>query len=297
MKRATELPRPWCPGSGQADDEDKSLWASGAAKRAYVAAGIDSEKLVSLEAAVASWTTVAVAYSGGVDSTLLAWILGHVVGKQIHLYLVKSPFLANREEMAAHTVAGTLGFSLSVLSVDPLAEQAVRANPPDRCYHCKAIMTEAIDRHRPDGAVVVDGSHADDALEDRPGRKALMERGVRSPFALSGWTKEDIRRVARLAGLPNDSKPSQSCLATRVPYGTPLEAGILKRIEVAEDFLYRLGCTHVRVRWQSGDAKIQVGSADRVLLSRSTVWERLLGHMAKLGFARTILDPAPLRSD
>ncbi len=257
----------------------------------------DFEKMARLEAVTASWQAVAVAYSGGVDSTLLAWLCGRVLGKSVHLYLVQSPFLSTRELISAQAIARKLHLPLKILPLDLLALKTVRENDSSRCYHCKAAIIEAIFRARLDGAVVVDGSHVDDAQEDRPGRKALFEKGVASPFALAEWTKKDIRRFARNAGLSNWNKPSQSCLATRVPFGTPLEAGILKRIEAAEDILYQVGCVRVRVRWHGVEARIQVGRDDMNVVREPTVYDHVSQHMRQLGFSRVVLDSTPLSSD
>ncbi|MEJ5364198.1 MAG: ATP-dependent sacrificial sulfur transferase LarE [Desulfosoma sp.] len=262
-----------------------------------VRAAVGSEKTRRLEAVTAAFEAAAIAYSGGVDSTLLAYLLARVFKKRVKAVLVKSPFLAAREEAAALCVAAALQLPLEVLSVNLLAEAAVRENGPDRCYRCKAVLMETVLQKVDEGWGVVDGSHAGDAEKDRPGRKALGEKGVLSPLALAGWAKEDIRRTARAVGLPNWNKPSQSCLATRIPHGTPLDMDLLKRIEAAEDFLHETGCRHVRVRWISGSAKIQLGSADIPIVKDAAVHARLLSHMKQLGFSQIFVDPAPYPTD
>ncbi|MGQ9483842.1 MAG: ATP-dependent sacrificial sulfur transferase LarE [Desulfosoma sp.] len=254
------------------------------------------EKMARLEAVAAPWKAVAVAYSGGVDSTVLAWLLHHAFGKPVHLYLVKSPFLAVRELSSAQSVAQALNLPLQILPLDLLAVEAVRINDAHRCYYCKAAVMDAIGQKRTPGTVVVDGSHADDAIEDRPGRKALVEKGILSPLALAGWTKVDIRRIARAAGLPNWNKPSESCLATRVPYGTQVCAAMLERIEAAEELLYGMGCLQVRVRCRGERARIQVGREDARRLHDAQRWAQLLRHMARLGFFHVELDSTPLSS-
>lgn len=258
---------------------------------------IGAEKMARLEAVTAPFKSVAVAYSGGVDSTLLAFLLTWVFQKRVKAVLVRSPLLAAREEAAAQAAAAALRLPLEVLSVDLLAAPGVGENGPDRCYRCKAALIEAVFREVGDGWVMVEGSHAGDAKKDRPGRKALAEKGVLSPLALAGWTKDDIRRAARAFGLPNWNKPSQSCLATRIPHGTPLDVELLKRIEAAEDFLQETGCRHVRVRWVSGGARIQVGSADIPILKVPEVYARLLSRMKQLGFSEIFEDPAPYPTD
>lgn len=260
-------------------------------------AGLQTEKAALLEAVTAPFEAMTVAYSGGVDSTLLAWLLSKAFGKRLIAVLVKSPFLAAREETTALSVASTLRLPVKVLPLNLLGVDDVRENGPDRCYRCKAALIDAVFREVGAGWVVVDGSHAGDAEKDRPGRKALKEKGVLSPFALAGWTKEDIRRTARACELPNWNKPSQSCLATRVPHGIPLDECLLKRIEAAEDILWEAGCRQVRVRWVSGDAKIQVAPDDMEILKAPEADQRLFSRIRQLGFPHIILDPAPYPMD
>ncbi len=258
---------------------------------------IPSEKTALLETVTAPFEALAVAYSGGVDSTLLAWLLRHLFGKRVWAILVKSPFLSAREEAAALSVARALALPLKVLPLDLLAVDGVRENGPDRCYRCKAALIDAIVREVGDGWTVVDGSHAGDAAKDRPGRKALEEKGVLSPFAVAGWTKKDIRRAAQAFGLPNWNKPSQSCLATRVPCGTPLNTGLLRQIEAAEEILWEAGCRQVRVRWAAGDAKLHVGAEDIPIVKTPRVYQDMLSRMKQLAFSQVILDPAPYPTD
>ncbi|WP_448382651.1 hypothetical protein [Desulfosoma sp.] len=262
-----------------------------------VRAAVGPEKTARLEALAAPLDAVVAAYSGGVDSTLLAFLLARVFKKRVQAVLVKSPFLAAREEAAALSVATTLPLSVQVLPVNLLAADGVRENGPDRCYRCKGALMDAVIQNVGSGWTLVDGSHAGDAEKDRPGRKALVEKGVMSPLALAGWTKEDIRRAARALGLPNADKPSQSCLATRIPHGMPLGEELLQRIEAAEDFLQETGCRHVRVRWVSGGARIQVGSADIPIIKASPVHTRLLSRMRQLGFSEIFVDPTPYPTD
>lgn len=259
--------------------------------------GEAGEKITRLQEVTAPFKSVAVAYSGGVDSTVLAWLLRHAFGKPVHLYLVKSPFLAVRELTSAQSVAQALGLPLQILHSDLLAVEAVRINDAHRCYYCKASMMDTIEQKCTPGAVVVDGSHADDAAEDRPGRRALLERDIPSPLALAGWTKADIRRIGRAAGLPNWNKPSQSCLATRVPFGTQLCGDMLERIEAAEELLYGMGCFQVRVRCEGEGARIQVGREDAWRLHDAERSAELFGHMARLGFFHVELDSTPLSSE
>ena len=183
-----------------------------------------AEKCEAAGGALAGLRRVAVAYSGGVDSTFLAVLLRDVLGRDVTPVLVAQPFLGEGELGGARKTARELGFSLLEVEADPLSSSAVRENPPDRCYHCKRlVMGLVLDAARGAGCeAVCDGTNADDRAAYRPGGRALRELGVLSPLAAAGFTKNDVREASRLLGLPTWEKPAFSCLATRFPYGTAL---------------------------------------------------------------------------
>ena len=201
----------------------------------------------------------AVAFSGGVDSSLLVWAAARY-GSDWRAYYVHSPFQPAFELADARQVAGQCGLPLTVLEVDVLQNETVAANPPDRCYYCKhSIFSVILDRARQDGcSLVIDGTNASDDAGDRPGMRALRELAVRSPLRECGLTKDEIRRLSREAGLFTWDKPAYACLATRIPTGEAITAGKLQRTERAEDFLFSLGFTDFRVRTLRDDAKLQL---------------------------------------
>ena len=201
----------------------------------------------------------AVAFSGGVDSSLLVWAAARY-GKNWRAYYVHSPFQPAFELADARQVAGQCGLPLTVLEVDVLQNETVAANPPDRCYHCKhSIFSVILDRARQAGCpLVIDGTNASDDAGDRPGMRALRELEVRSPLRECGLTKADVRRLSREAGLPTWDKPAYACLATRVPTGTALTAELLRSVEAAETALAELGFRDFRVRVRHGLALVQV---------------------------------------
>ena len=201
----------------------------------------------------------AVAFSGGVDSSLLVWAAARY-GSDWRAYYVHSPFQPAFELADARQVADQCGLPLTVLEVDVLQNETVAANPPDRCYHCKhSIFSVILDRARQDGCpLVIDGTNASDDAGDRPGMRALRELEVRSPLRECGLTKADVRRLSQEAGLPTWDKPAYACLATRVPTGTALTAELLRSVEAAETALAELGFRDLRVRVRHGLALVQV---------------------------------------
>lgn len=204
----------------------------------------------------------ALGFSGGVDSAYLLYA-GLSCGADIHPYFIKTPFQPQFELDDARRLAEQLRVPLTVLEYDILAETAVTANPADRCYYCKRALFERLkEQALADGyTVLLDGTNASDQADDRPGMRALSELTVLSPLRLCGLTKPEIRRLSQKAGLFTWDKPAYACLATRIPTGYPLDAGLLARIEQAENGLHALGFSDFRVRFFHGAARIQLPEA------------------------------------
>ena len=231
----------------------------------------------------------ALAFSGGVDSSLLVWAAA-AYGKRWRAYYVHSAFQPAFELADARQVAEQCSLPMTVLEVDILSNAAVAANPTDRCYHCKrAIFSRILAQAKADGfTLVIDGSNASDDAGDRPGMRALRELEVRSPLRECGLTKVDVRRLSREAGLPTWDKPSYACLATRVPSGTPLRLETLAAVEQAEGALAAMGLRDFRVRVRDG-ALVQVTEA-QLPLARER-WAEIQGVLVPL-FGKAVLDPA-----
>ena len=232
----------------------------------------------------------ALAFSGGVDSSLLVWAAA-AYGKDWRAYYVHAAFQPAFELEDARQVAGQCGLPMTVLEVDILSNAAVTANPPDRCYHCKrTIFSSILAKAKDDGySLVIDGSNASDDAGDRPGMRALRELEVRSPLRECGLTKADVRRLSREAGLPTWDKPAYACLATRIPTGTPLKLETLAAVEKAEGALAAMGFRDFRVRVPDG-ALVQVTEA-QLPLARAR-WADLQAVLIPL-FGRAALDPKP----
>ena len=216
----------------------------------------------------------ALALSGGVDSALLAWAAG-VRGRDWRAYFVHTPFQPAFELADARAVASQCGLPLTVVELNTLESEAIAANGPDRCYHCKRLLFSALrDRAAADGyTLLADGTNASDEAGDRPGMRALRELEVRSPLRECGLTKADIRRLSREAGLFTWDKPAYACLATRIPTGEALTEEVLARVEGAEDALFRLGYTDFRVRVFHGAARLQLpaGQLERAIRERAAL--------------------------
>ena len=220
----------------------------------------------------------ALGFSGGVDSSYLLYA-GVQAGADIHPYYIKTAFQPQFELDDAERLCAQLGVPLTVLELDVLKNEAVTANPPDRCYHCKTALFGALStRALADGyTLLLDGTNASDDADDRPGMRALKELHVCSPLRECGLTKAEIRRLSREAGLFTWDKPAYACLATRIPTGQPITARDLAVTEAAESDLFSLGFTDFRVRMVGRSAKIQLPAAQmpRLLEHRQEILQRL----------------------
>ena len=230
----------------------------------------------------------ALAFSGGVDSAFLLYA-GTRWGKQVKAYYVRTPFQPEFEYRDALRLARELNAQMEVITRNVLELEAVTANPPDRCYHCKkAIFSAIAEKAREDGfSLLLDGTNASDREDDRPGMRALRQLNVRSPLRECGLTKDVIRELSRQAGLFTWDKPAYACLATRIPTGTAITEDLLSRTEWAEDYLLSLGFTDFRVRTLGNDAKLQLKAQDFPLLLERR--EEITGELKKR-YASILLD-------
>jgi len=221
---------------------------------------------------------IALGFSGGVDSSYLLYA-GIAHGTNIRPYYIKTAFQPKFELNNALLLAQQLNVNLTVLEIDVLVLPKIASNPANRCYHCKSAMFSMLQQQaEADGySILVDGTNTSDDIGDRPGMLALKELSVRSPLRECGLTKDDIRTLSKAANLPTWDKPAYTCLATRVPTGEPYTADMLKRIENAENALFRLGFSDFRVRVFHGTAKLQFPSQQmqEVIDMKSTITKHL----------------------
>ncbi len=225
---------------------------------------------------------IAVAYSGGVDSTLLTYLC-RVTGVDYVAITVDSPVVASDELRMAVDTARELGFNHKIVELDLLKHSEFVANDPERCYHCKKLILSAVKDFAGD-RTVVEATNADDLKEFRPGLRAVEEMRVISP--LKRLTKEEIVKAAKEYGLPNWKKPSNSCLATRIT-GRITEEG-LKRVEQAEEIVREYGFSLVRVRVSDDRAVVQV--AQNRLKDLFKIEDDVCGRIKRLGFQQVLVD-------
>jgi len=223
--------------------------------------------------------SVLVAYSGGVDSTLLLKLSMEEVGEGAVAVLASSPAYPESEQQEARELAHSMGARLVEVNTSEVELEAYARNNPDRCFHCKEELFDTLEPLQRDLrlAHLAYGATADDAGDHRPGHASAIRRGVRFPLLEAGMSKSEIRAAARRLGLPNWNKPSFACLSSRIPHGTPVTVEALRQIEKAEDALKSLGFRQVRVRHHGDVARIEVEEAEiaRLIEERARVTDAL----------------------
>jgi uncharacterized protein len=224
-------------------------------------------KLASLRADLASLGRVVVAFSGGADSSLVARVATEVLGVADALCVTAvSASLAPEELEDCAAIASEWGLRWTKVETTELADPAYVANGSDRCYRCKSSLLEALGPIAAfESATVVLGVNLDDLSDHRPGQGAAQERGARFPLTMAGFTKADVREASRRLGLRTWDKPAAACLASRLPYGTPVTLGALAKVADAESALKKLGFRQLRVRHYGELARLELEQPDLTL--------------------------------
>ncbi len=256
-------------------------------------------KTATLLDTVRAYGRCAVAYSGGVDSAVIAKAAQVALGEAAVAVTAVSHSLASGELEQARATAELIGIRHEVIHTSEFENPAYIANSNDRCYHCKSTLYSHLDSIRDQLGVTVllNGANLDDRGDYRPGMKAAAEFDVHSPLLECGFTKEDVRTLARHWELPVWDKPAAPCLSSRVAYGEEVTPQRLRMIDAAEQFLRQHDLPEVRVRYHRGDmARIEVPTADIARLCSEPLRGALIQHLTQLGFKFVTLDLQGFRS-
>lgn len=240
----------------------------------------------------------AIAFSGGVDSSLVALAASRAHGERALAVTVSSELMSEAELDQAGRLARSIGIRHEVVRISVLSVEGLPDNPPERCYLCKMEVLRAIAgaARGQDLGVMLDGTNADDAGSYRPGLKALRELGVVSPLKELGLGKSRVRGLARKAGLSNWDAPSRPCLATRFPYGDRLEREKIERVRLAEEYVASLGFTVFRVRDHGGLARIELPPEEFGMVFSGGLYKKIVAKLGRLGYNYVTLDLEGFRS-
>jgi uncharacterized protein len=245
-----------------------------------------------LQDILAGYQSALIAFSGGVDSAYLAIAASEALGPRALAVTADSPSYPDAHRRLALSIASDFGFAHEVIHTGELERPEYRANPANRCYYCKdelygRLAALASERGL---AVVIDGNNADDRGDYRPGRQAAREHGVKSPLDEADLTKDDIRELARAAGLDSWNEPASACLSSRIPYGQEVSNEKLRQIEHAETVLRDLGFRVFRVRHHDTVARLEIARSEMARALDPDINARLVAALKELGYQYVSLD-------
>ena len=255
-----------------------------------------AEKYQALKDNLTQYDSVIVAFSGGIDSSLVAYVAGEVLGKQALAVTSASASLKRADLVLAEKLAEDWGIEHQIIVTDELSKAEYRANPTNRCFHCKTSLYTYLDEMAQTEAVevVLNGTNLDDLGDHRPGLVAADNFEVRSPLVEAGFHKADIRALAHELGLENAEKPQAACLSSRFPYGTHITQELLAQVEAAEEVLTELGFSQFRVRHHGEVARLEVPGEE--LLKAVELQAELQQRIQAIGYHYVALDLGGFRS-
>jgi uncharacterized protein len=236
--------------------------------------------------------SVVLAYSGGVDSSVLLRAASETLGQNVIAVTAVSETYPAEELHLAERFAASLGVRHRILPTEELGREEFARNSEDRCYYCKQELFGKLTRIAVSEGIswILDGSNTDDQRDFRPGRKAAGEFSVRSPLAETGLSKQEIRDLARRLNMPMWDKPSLACLSSRIPYGTRITPTLVRNIKAAEDIVRGIGIRQVRVRHHGDTARIEVDQDNLIRLVSEEAKRKIVDAFKKMGYAYICVD-------
>ncbi|HJN99772.1 MAG TPA: ATP-dependent sacrificial sulfur transferase LarE [Nitrospinaceae bacterium] len=256
------------------------------------------QKLLGLESRIAESESALVAFSGGVDSTLVLAVAKNVLGDRVLAVTAESDSVPERELQTAQHLTKTLRVKHRIIRTEEMSSPDYLKNPANRCYYCKselyAKLSKVAEEHKL--SHILNGINLDDLGDHRPGITAAKEAGVISPLAELGFNKQDVRDLARQMDLPNWEKPALACLSSRIPYGQPVTPEKLSMIEQAEEVLLAEGFRQVRVRHHGDMARIELPREDIPSLLKNGLSKKINRHLREIGFQYVTVDLEGYRS-
>jgi pyridinium-3,5-biscarboxylic acid mononucleotide sulfurtransferase len=257
---------------------------------AELVSGIPKEE--QLKALFREMDSVVVAFSGGVDSSYVAYVANGELGERALCVTGDSESLAHHQREGVARLAQNFSFRFEIVRTDELANPDYTVNAPNRCYFCKDELYGKLEALARANSIefIVDGSTTDDLSDYRPGRRAANEHRVRSPLQEVGMSKSEVRALSRRAGLPTWDQPASPCLSSRIAYGTPVTIGRLSTVDRGEEILRAMGFREFRVRHHDQLVRLEIGAAEMDRVLRREVVEELALRFRELGFKYVTLD-------
>ena len=256
------------------------------------------DKRLNLESKIFKLESAIVAFSGGIDSTLVLAVANKVLSGRVLAVTAKSDSVPERELHAARELTKALGINHNVIKTEEMSSPDYLKNPENRCYYCKSELYTKLamvsSQHKITS--ILNGTNLDDLGDHRPGILAAKEAGIISPLVESQLNKQDVRNLARDMGLTNWEKPALACLSSRIPYGQPVTAKKLSMIDEAEEIFLEEGFKEVRVRHYGDMARIELLKTEIPSLMKNGLYKKTMNRLKKIGFQKITIDPEGYRS-